>query len=157
MIKPSPAAVFVAMLALSGACARHPPATPGATTPSRPARPPLVVADPAPMPGPVIPVDGGLLKIGVCADNIVRVAFAKDEAVSARATPATAGKHCVPAPFTVSDEPDGKSVTTAALIVRVALPSGTVSFLDAHAGPASQPILAERDGGRELSDTLVWG
>ena len=32
--------------------------------------------DPAPMPGPVLPIGDSFLKIGVCADNIVRVAYA---------------------------------------------------------------------------------
>jgi len=147
-------------MALGSACARHPTPTVGPTPgapASRTSRPPLVMTDPAPMPGPVIPVAGGLLKIGVCADNIVRVAYASDPAFFARATLATAGKRCVATPFTVSDEPDGKSITTAALITRVALPSGTVSFQDAHAGPGSEPILDERDGGRELHEALVWG
>jgi len=112
--------------------------------------------DPAPMPGPVIPVGDSFLKIGVCADNIVRVAYARDPAFFARGTLATAGKRCVPAPFTVSDAPDGKRVTTATLAVHIA-PQGTVSFFEAQAEPGAAPILAERDMGHDLRPKLAWG
>ena len=110
------------------------------------------------MPGPAIQIgDRAFLKVGVCSDNIVRVAYSPDPQFFARATLATAAKHCMPTPFTITDEPDGKLVTTATLVVRVALPEGTVSFYDAHEGPASAPILAERMGTRVLDQKLIWG
>src|SRR5438552_8015573 len=116
-------------------CAPRPAASfgPGAGVPTpHPTRPPLVMTDPAPMPGPVLPIGDSFLKIGVCADNIVRVAYARDPAFFTRGTLATAGKRCVPTPFKVSDEPDGKRVTTATLAVHIA-PQGTVLFFDAQA------------------------
>jgi alpha-D-xyloside xylohydrolase len=112
--------------------------------------------DPAPMPGPVLPIGDSFLKIGVCADNIVRVGYARDPAFFARATLATAAKRCLPTPFKVTDEPDGKRVTTATLAVHIA-PQGTVSFFDAQAEPGAPPILAERDMGHDLHPHLVWG
>ncbi len=156
------AVAVAAALALLGAaetgCARRPSAAvgPPSNAATSSSRPPLVMNDPAPMPGPVLPVGDRFLKIGVCADNIVRVAYARDPAFFARATLATAAKRCVPATFAITDEPDGKHVTTAALAVHIAA-DGTVSFFDAKAGPNAAPILTERPGGRDLGPRLVWG
>ena len=136
------------------ACARRTPVAVGPRVGA--ARPLLALPDPAPMPGPVLPIGDAFLKIGVCADNIVRVAYARDPAFFARGTLATAAKRCVPTPFTVTDESDGKRVTTATLAVHVA-PQGTVSFFEAQAEPGAAPILAERDMGHDLRPQLVWG
>jgi alpha-D-xyloside xylohydrolase len=145
---------FASALALAAACARgRAPSVPRAPTP----RPPLALPDAPPVPGPVLPVTGGFLKLEVCAENIIRVAYARDQRFFARATLATAAKRCAATPFTVTDEPGAKLVTTAALAVRVELPDGTVSFHDAQAGPLSVPILEERAGGRELRAALVHG
>ncbi len=86
----------------------------------------------------------------------MRVAYARDPAFFARATLATAGKRCVPTPFTVTDEPDGKRVTTAALAVHVALPTGPCrSSTRRPSRRAADPRRARRRA--RSAPKLVWG
>src|SRR5262245_62009904 len=55
--------------------------------------------------GIVVPVAGGVLKIEVCADDIVRVAHATDRAFFTRPSLATAPKRCAPAPWKLDERP----------------------------------------------------
>ena len=104
--------------------------------------------------GPLpIAVAGGRLKVEVCAEDIVRVAFAKDDAFFARPTLATAGKRCRPTPWKLRQGNGEATIATAKLTVRVDLATGAVSFADA----AGRPILAERPGGRTLEPATVMG
>ena len=148
---------FATMAALALSCAKQPsPALPVA----HPTFAPSALPDALPVPGPVLPITGGFLKIEVCAENIVRVAAAPDQRFFARATLATLAKRCTAAPFTVTAEPGATVVTTAALAVRVELPAGRVSFFDARRAPGADsptPILAERAGGRSLAPATVAG
>ena len=58
---------------------------------ARPMRPP---AAPSGAPSPTFSVPGGRLRIEICADDIVRVAFAKDDAFFARPSLMAAPKRC---------------------------------------------------------------
>jgi alpha-D-xyloside xylohydrolase len=136
---------------------------------ARAATEPLALPDAPPVPGPVLAIAGGFLKIEVCAENVIRVVYAADprsfQRFLARATLATAAKRCLPTPFQVTEEAAVPSenrvaatvITTATVRVRVERPAGTVAFCDAQAGASSPPILAERAGGRSLSPALVQG
>jgi alpha-D-xyloside xylohydrolase len=103
--------------------------------------------------GVVLPLNGGALKIQVCTDDIVRVAFANDPAFFARATLMTAPKRCGGATVRTSTAAGETTVTTSKLTVRVDA-AGAVSFLD-HSG---QTLLAERPGGgRTMTAATVLG
>jgi len=103
--------------------------------------------------GIVLPVGGNFQKIEIRAENIVRIAYARDRAFFGRSSIAVvpAGPYT---PWTIDSGP-GNAVTlaTASLRVRVDLGTGAVRFLDA----AGRPILAEQSGGRALEPAQVLG
>jgi alpha-D-xyloside xylohydrolase len=103
--------------------------------------------------GPVLSVDGGKLKIQVCDDDIIRVAYAKDAAFFTRATLATAAMRCKPTAFTTTEDTGTTTVATAKLQARVDTQTGAVTFLDA----TGQTVLAEKGGGRTLTSATVGG
>ena len=100
---------------------------------------------------PIFNVGGGMLKLEVCADDLIRVAFAKDAAFFTRKSLMAAPKRCDGAPWQLNDTKD--KLTTAKLSVGVDLTTGAVSFADA----AGQPIVAEKAGGRVLTAATVQG
>jgi alpha-D-xyloside xylohydrolase len=91
-------------------------------------------------PGLVEKVPGGWLLVEVCADDILRVAYAKEQTFLSRTTLATAPKRCAHTDFTISENNGTKTLTTAKLSARVDLATGAVSFLDR----AGRPIVTER-------------
>ncbi len=103
--------------------------------------------------GIVLPVGGNFLKVEIRAENIVRIAYARDRAFFGRSSIAVVP----PGPYTpwTIDSGPGNAVTlaTASLRVRVDLGTGAVRFLDA----AGRPILAEQGGGRALEPAEVQG
>jgi alpha-D-xyloside xylohydrolase len=104
--------------------------------------------------GPILTVPGGLLKIGVCAEGIIRVAYAADASFFTRSTLATAPKVCPPTPLEITTSTARTTVKTAKLGAEVDNATGTVTFLDA----GGQLILAEKaGGGRTLTATTVQG
>ena len=103
--------------------------------------------------GPIIPIADGKLKIQVCDDDIVRVAYAKDAAFFTRETLVTAPMHCKAAAFTTTEGAGTTTITTAKLQVRVDTQTGAVTFLDA----SGQTVLAEKGGGRTLTGATVGG
>jgi alpha-D-xyloside xylohydrolase len=107
--------------------------------------------------GPEIPllnVPGGTLKLEVCSDNVVRVAFAAAASFFTRASLMVAAKQCVPTPYTVTSTANETDIVTAKLKVMVDTTSGTVSFVD----PTGQVILAEKaGGGRTITAATVHG
>ncbi len=103
---------------------------------------------------PTITAGGGLLKIEVCADNVVRVAFAKDAAFFMRPSLAVAPKSCVATPFTTTSTATGTTIATAKLKVRIDAATGAVTFTD----PSGTVILAEKaGGGRTITAATVQG
>ena len=97
---------------------------------------------------------GGTLKIEICADNIVRVAYAKSAAFFTRSSLTTADKKCSPATVTTTTDGGLTKLTTPRLTVQVDNATGAVTFLD----PAGQTILAEKSGGgRTLTSATVQG
>lgn len=103
---------------------------------------------------PVLNVPGGMLKIEVCAEDVVRVAYAKSAAFFTRSSLATAPKQCVPTSFTTTNTATEASVSTAKLTAKVEIATGAVTFTD----PTGQIILAEKGGGgKTLSPATVQG
>jgi alpha-D-xyloside xylohydrolase len=117
----------------------------------------LAVALPAAVPekepdGIVLPVGGGFLRVGVCADNIIRVAYAKDRSFFTHPS-----LTIVPArslvPWELTTESGQATLATAKVKVRVDLATGTLAFFDA----AGRPILAEKVAGRTLTPAEIQG
>lgn len=104
--------------------------------------------------GVVVTRPEGLLKLEVCADDIVRVAFAADRAffnhesymLDPRRAKSTAA-------WSVEENETTLTLRTARLQVRVDRGSGAVAFYDA----AGAPIVAERPGGRVVEPAEVQG
>jgi alpha-D-xyloside xylohydrolase len=94
------------------------------------------------------------LRVELCTDSIVRVAFAKSDAFFTRESVATAPKKCT-APLGKVTTFDGEIVlATPELKVHVARATGAISFRDA----SDQVILSEMgDGGRGLTAAQVQG
>src|SRR6187551_3901033 len=71
--------------------------------------------------GPTFSVPGGRLRIEVCADDIVRVAFAKDDAFFARPSLMAAPKRCTSPAWKLTKTDRAATITTAKLRVNVDL------------------------------------
>jgi alpha-D-xyloside xylohydrolase len=107
----------------------------------------------APPQPPVIELADGSLRLEVCAEDLIRVAFAKDVAFFARPSLAAMAKRCDGAPFQLMEDGAIRLLKTAKLSVSVDTATGAVSFADA----AGQPILAEKPGGRALTPATIQG
>ncbi|MDP9036374.1 MAG: DUF5110 domain-containing protein [Myxococcota bacterium] len=103
--------------------------------------------------GPVLAVPGGLLKIQVCTEDVIRVAYAKDPAFFARSTLATSPKRCQPTAFQTKATATQTLITTSRLTAQVDMTTGLVAFLDT----SGQPILSEKSGGRTIVAAIVQG
>jgi alpha-D-xyloside xylohydrolase len=103
--------------------------------------------------GVVFALDNAFLKIEVRADNVVRVAYAKDQAFFARPSLVVQPQSGPVAPWELKTGPDEATIATAKLQVRVKLSSGAVAFFDS----TGRPVLAERAGGRTLTPAEVQG
>ena len=102
---------------------------------------------------PTIDVAGGTLKLEVCAEDLIRVAFAKDPAFFMRPSLMAAPKRCDGALWQAADTDLKTTITTSKLQVTVDKSNGAVSFADA----AGQPIVAEKAGGRVFTPATVHG
>src|ERR1035438_9047833 len=90
--------------------------------------------------GLVVAQGDGWLKLTVCADDIIRVAYARDREFFDRPSLIVEHRAVAPAAWSLDGGPDRKSTRTQKIQVRVDLASGAVTFFDA----AGQTILAER-------------
>ena len=57
----------------------------------------------------------GTLKVEACADNVIRVAYAKNESFFTRTSITTAAKQCVPTAATLSKDGEITKLATAKL------------------------------------------
>ena len=103
--------------------------------------------------GMLVRIGDGLLKLEVCSSDVVRVAYAKDQAFFARKSLASQPKHCDGAKFDVAQDAGRATLSTAKLKARVDLGTGRVSFLDA----SGSVVLDEKDGGRTVMPAIVQG
>jgi alpha-D-xyloside xylohydrolase len=111
--------------------------------------------------GLLVHVGDGLLKLEVCAADVVRVAYAKDKSFFTRKNLAAAPKRCDGAKWDVTQDKTADktgdagtaTLATSKLRARVDLGTGRVSFLDI----TGAPILEERAGGRTVMPAIVMG
>ncbi len=104
--------------------------------------------------GVVLTRPDGLLKLEVCAENIVRVAFSADRAFFGRASYALDPRRAKnTAEWSVDETDTMLTLRTARLQVRVDRASGAVAFFDA----AGVPVVAEQIGGRSIEPAEVQG
>ncbi|MGB7768198.1 MAG: TIM-barrel domain-containing protein [Verrucomicrobiia bacterium] len=113
-------------------------------TPSAPEK----VAD-----GIVVPLPATFLKVEVYADNVVRIACAKDRAFFNRQSVVTEPKRVVKTDWSLKTENGEAILATARLQVHVNLDTGAVSFFDAN----GKAILAETPDGRTITPAEVQG
>jgi alpha-D-xyloside xylohydrolase len=123
-----------ALLAVTGAAAWA-----GAAAPEK-------VAD-----GVLVPIGSATLKIEVCTDSVIRIAYAPSREFFTRTSVVTAPRQCEGATWDVRSSTATVTVKTARLQVQVNRTTGAVSFLDAHGAP----ILREAD--RSLDPAEVQG
>jgi alpha-D-xyloside xylohydrolase len=104
--------------------------------------------------GVTLSVSGGTLRVELCTDSIVRVAFARSEAFFARDSVAAAPKKCSSPVAQVGNDESDIILTTRLLKVHVTRATGAVSFHDA----SDQLIVSEANGGgRTLTPAQVQG
>lgn len=103
--------------------------------------------------GVVFSLDHAFLKIEVRADNVIRVAYAKDHAFFAHKSLVVLAPGGPVVPWKLTTGPDEATIATAKVQARVNLSTGAVAFFDAD----GQPVLAEREGGRTLAPAKVQG
>ena len=116
---------------------------------------------PAPTPGSLqklpdgvlVRIGDGLLKLEVCSSDVIRVAYAQDQAFFTRKSLASQPKHCDGAKFEVAQDGGKATLSTAKLNARVDLSTGRVSFLDA----SGTAVLEEKDGARMVRPATVQG
>lgn len=103
--------------------------------------------------GIITPFGDHFLKVQVCADNVIRVAFGKDRKFFSRSSLAVEYKRPTEVAWTLKKDGDVATITTAKLQARVNLASGAVSFHDLK----GSLILAEKQGGRTMTPDIVQG
>ncbi len=101
--------------------------------------------------GLIVQVDQGWLRLALRADDIVRVAYAKNRAALGRPSLSVLPEPANPVAFQLESDPATVTLITRRLRVRADLASGKVSFLDFQ----GQPILAERE--RSMEPAQVQG
>jgi alpha-D-xyloside xylohydrolase len=106
-----------------------------------------------PADGLLLPVGGGHLKVAFCADDVVRVAFARDTAFFDRPSLAAGVRRCEAVKVERADAGGQATLSTPRMRVRVDLGTGEIAFLDAQGAP----VLVEKRGGRSLAPAEVQG
>lgn len=126
----------------------QPASAPASLPPAAPAAPVTVqrASD-----GLLARVGDGFLKLEVCAADVVRVAFAKDQAFFARKSMMAEPKRCDGAQFEITEAAGAATLATPKLRARIDLTTGQVAFLDT----AGKPILEEN--GRTMMAAVVQG
>ena len=103
--------------------------------------------------GIVVALGKAFLKVEVCADDVVRVAYSHDRAFFARRSLVAEAKRCEATRWQLSSGHSEAILTTAKLKVKVALATGAVSFFDS----AGRQILIEKKGAKTLTPAEVQG
>ena len=103
--------------------------------------------------GVIVNLAGGVLKLEVDADDIIRVAYAPDRAFFDHKSFATGIKTVSPAHWDVTNDANSVVLTTAAIKTIVDAQSGAVHFEDL----SGKTILAEAPHGRTLEPAAVQG
>jgi alpha-D-xyloside xylohydrolase len=111
------------------------------------------IGEPARVPdGVIVPVGSNLLKLQVCADDIIRVACAPNRAFFERQSLAIPESH-YSKNWNAEVGASEVTLSTSKLIAKVSRATGAVSFFDAH----GNPVLVEKAGSRALQPVIVQG
>lgn len=102
--------------------------------------------------GVIIPLGSDLLKLQVCADDIVRVACASNRAFFDHQSLTIPENHHIK-DWKLEVGADGVTLSTSKLTAKVARTTGAVSFFDAQ----GNAVLAEKPGSRALQSVIVQG
>lgn len=103
--------------------------------------------------GILLRIGDSILKVEVCTDSIIHVAFAKDRRFFTRQTLSAAPKQCDPTQWTLTGGFRDAVLTTAKLKVKVDLATGALGFFDRN----GQPVAMEQKDGRTLTPAEVQG
>jgi alpha-D-xyloside xylohydrolase len=137
---------FLMLLVASAGCS-------GLRGPGHPASVPAPASLQRTPEGLLVRAGDGFLKLEVCANDVVRVAYAKDKAFFARKSLAAQPKRCDGAQFELTEGAGAATLATPKLRVRIDLATGRVAFFD----PAGAPVLEEKAGGRTIMAATVQG
>ncbi len=103
--------------------------------------------------GIIVPVAGGFLLLQVRSENIVRVAYAKEQSFFAHSSLDVLPTTGAPPPWSFSENATILKLSTASLQARVDRATGDVSFFDTD----DHLLLAEKPGSRSLEVAQVQG
>ena len=103
--------------------------------------------------GIVVTLGQAFLKVEVCNDDLIRIAYSPDRAFFARRSLVAEVRRCVPVQWKLATNSGEATLTTARLKVKVDLVNGAVSFFDL----SGRAILVERKSGRTLTAAEVQG
>jgi alpha-D-xyloside xylohydrolase len=98
--------------------------------------------------------DARLMKVQVCADNVLRVVASPENGFSARRSLMVPTTEWPPVAYTVRRKGDTLQIATSKVLAKVALKTGEIAFYD----PSGRVILQERSGGgKTMTDANVMG
>jgi alpha-D-xyloside xylohydrolase len=98
--------------------------------------------------------DARLLKVQVCADNIIRIVASPGEVFSTRTSLMIAQTQWKPVRFSIRKKADSIQIVTTKITAEVVLKTGAVSFCDRN----GRVLLQEKPGGgKTIADTDVMG
>ena len=103
--------------------------------------------------GIIVSLKDAFLKVEVCADDLIRVAYSHDRAFFDRKSLMAEARRCEPTPWKLASGRDEAILTTAKLKAKVDLAIGAVSFFDS----LGQPIVVEKKGSKTLTPATVQG
>ena len=103
--------------------------------------------------GVLIPIGNHFLKLEVCADDVIRVAWSPDTSFFSRKSLSAGDRRDIKTDWSLKTENDKAVLTTDKLQADVDLSSGAVSFFDSN----GRLILAEGKYGRTMDPAFVQG
>jgi alpha-D-xyloside xylohydrolase len=104
---------------------------------------------------PPIPVGEAILQLEVCADDVIRVMYAKDPAFFDRTSLAATPKRCDPAtPWAITEDGATTVLQTSRVELRVDKATGRIAFYDRE---GNQILSEATNGGRTLEAAMIQG
>jgi alpha-D-xyloside xylohydrolase len=103
--------------------------------------------------GIIVPVGDHFLKVQVCMDRIIQVAFSTNREFFSRNSLAVKSRSPSKSTGTLKIDGDVATIVTTKLQARANLSAGTVSFYNLKGAS----ILAEKQGGRTMTPVIVQG
>ena len=103
--------------------------------------------------GIVLRVGDSFLKVEVCTESVIHVAYTHDDAFFKRRSLAAAPKACKPTKWNLATGPRETRLVTAKLTVRVNLATGALGFFDQN----GRRVAVEKNDGRALTPATLQG